>query len=136
MDGAAAWRRLCGWVVDGFVAFVALWVGVAIGFGLGSFFAIVFIVVSLWLYFALLESSARQGTLGKMLLHERVTDLSGRRITFERASARHFAMYLSVVSPFLVGFLMAFWTKRRQALHDYVSSTLVTYTGRTQSAGP
>jgi uncharacterized RDD family membrane protein YckC len=136
MDGVRPWRRLGGWLLDGLVALLAVWIGLAIGFTIGSFFAIIFTVVSLWLYFALLESSARQATLGKMLMHERVTDLSGRRITFERASARHFAMYLSVVSPFLIGFLMAFWTKRRQALHDYVASTLVTYADETRSAGP
>lgn len=127
---------MCGWLLDGFVAFLLLFVGFVIGVGLGSFFAIVFIVVSLWLYFALLESSPRQATLAKMLLREQVTDLRGNRITFERASARHFAMYLSLVSPFWLGFFMAFWTKRRQALHDYISGTLVTYAGQKRSAGP
>ncbi len=127
---------MCGWLLDGFVALLVLSVGLLIGVAFGSFFAVVFVVVSLWLYFALLESSPRQGTLTKMLLHERVTDLHGDRITFERASARHFAMYLSALSPFFIGFLMAFWTKRRQALHDYISGTLVTYARQTQSAGP
>jgi uncharacterized RDD family membrane protein YckC len=127
---------MCGWLLDGLVALFVLFVGIAIGYGPGSFFAVVFVVVSLWLYFALLESSPRQGTLAKMLLHERVTDLEGRRITFERASARHFSMYMSLVTPVLIGFLMAFWTKRRQSLHDYVSSTLVTYAPEKRSAGP
>jgi uncharacterized RDD family membrane protein YckC len=132
MELAGRLRRMCGWLLDGFVVLLVLFVGIVIGYGPGSFFAVVFVVVSLWLYFALLESSPRQGTLAKMLLNERVTDLEGRRITFERASARHFSMYMSLVTPFLIGFLMAFWTKRRQALHDYVSSTLVTK----RSAGP
>jgi uncharacterized RDD family membrane protein YckC len=136
VDGAGPWRRLCGWLLDGLLALVVLWVGIGIGIGFSSFIAIVFIVVTLWLYFALLESSARQGTLAKMLLHERVTDLDGKRITFERASARHFSMYLSAISPFLIGFLMAFFTKRRQALHDYISSTVVTVARETRSAGP
>jgi uncharacterized RDD family membrane protein YckC len=123
---------MCGWLLDGCVVLPVLLFGIAIGYGPGTFFAVIFVVVSLWLYFALLESSPRQGTLAKMLLRERVTDLDGNRITFERASVRHFAMYMSLVTPLLIGFLMAFWTKRRQALHDYVSSTLVTK----QSAGP
>jgi uncharacterized RDD family membrane protein YckC len=135
VKGAAPWRRFCGWVLDGFVAVFLLLIGLWIGFTLSSFFAITFFVVSLWMYFALLESSARQGTLAKMLLRERVTDLDGNRITFERATGRHFAMYLSAVSPFLVGFFMAFVTRRRQALHDYVSRTLVT-DAQTRSAGP
>jgi uncharacterized RDD family membrane protein YckC len=133
VKGAAPWRRLCGWVLDGLVALFLLLIGLWIGFTLSSFFAITFFVVSLWMYFALFESSARQATPAKMLLHERVTDLDGNRITFERATGRHFAMYLSAVSPFLVGFFMAFVTRRRQTLHDYVSRTIVT---ETRSAGP
>jgi uncharacterized RDD family membrane protein YckC len=120
-------------MLDGVVAFLLVSVGLLIGVAVSAFFAVIFTVVSIWLYFALLESSSYQGTLAKMLLRERVTDLRGERITFERASARHFAMYLSLVTPLWIGFLMAFWTKQRQALHDYISSTLVTHT---RSAGP
>jgi uncharacterized RDD family membrane protein YckC len=136
MEAAAPWRRMCGWLLDGFVALVVLFVGILIGVGLSSFFAVVFVIVSLWMYFALLESSPRQGTLAKMLLNEQVTDLRGRRITFERASARHFSMYLTLLTPFWIGFLMAFWTRRRQALHDYISGTQVTHVAQTRSAGP
>jgi uncharacterized RDD family membrane protein YckC len=128
---ARPWQRLCGWLIDGVIALVVILVSVAAGLGLGGFFPVVFPVVALWMYFAFLESSARQGTLAKMLLGERVTDLEGRPISFGRATARHFAMYCSLVSPIGIGFLMAFWTKRHQALHDYISSTLVT-----RSAGP
>jgi uncharacterized RDD family membrane protein YckC len=136
VKAAARWRRTCGWLLDGFVALLVLFVGLLIGVGLSSFFAVVFVVVSLWMYFALLESSPRQATLAKMLLHEQVTDLSGERISFERASARHFSMYLTLLTPFWIGFLMTFWTKRRQALHDYVSSTQVTHAPETRNAGP
>lgn len=125
--GAGPFRRLAGWVVDGVIALFVVVVGLVIGASVSSFLAVVFTVVSLWMYFALLESSPSQGTLAKMLLHERVTDLHGDRITFERASARHFSMYLSLLTPLFVGFLMAFWTRRRQALHDYLSSTVVTH---------
>jgi uncharacterized RDD family membrane protein YckC len=41
-----------------------------------------------WLYYALMESSSRQGTLGKMAMNLAVTDLDGRRLTFARASGR------------------------------------------------
>jgi uncharacterized RDD family membrane protein YckC len=130
MAYASPWRRMFGWLVDGLIAVLTLLLGASTGLDV-----LALAVVALWLYFALLESSSRQGTLAKMLVNERVTDLDGRRISFKRATARHFAMYLSAVSPFLVGFLMAFWTKRRQALHDYIASTLVT-DSQTRSAGP
>lgn len=130
MAYASPWRRMFGWLLDGLIALAMLLLGASIAIDV-----LALAVVALWLYFALLESSPRQGTLAKMLVHERVTDLDGRRISFKRATARHFAMYLSAVSPFFVGFLMAFWTKRRQTLHDYVASTLVTE-AQTRSAGP
>lgn len=41
-----------------------------------------------WLYYALMEASSRQGTLGKMAMGLAVTDLEGRKLTFARASGR------------------------------------------------
>ena len=41
-----------------------------------------------WLYYAFMESSSRQGTLGKMAMNLAVTDLEGRKLTFARASGR------------------------------------------------
>lgn len=142
---AGPWRRIVGWLLDGLFAGGVFVLGVLVGAvlgaavagaGLAGFLAIVLAVVGVWMYFALFESSPRQATLGKMLLHEKVTDLRGNRITFERASVRHFAMYLSLLTPLLIGFAMAFWTRRRQSLHDYLSSTLVTYAPQTRDAGP
>ncbi|MBL7804490.1 MAG: RDD family protein [Saprospiraceae bacterium] len=77
-----------------------------------------------WLYFAYMESSENQATLGKMALGLKVTDLNGGRITFARATGRHFAKYLSSLT-LLIGYIMAAFTERRQALHDIVASTLV-----------
>lgn len=81
-------------------------------------------VLGNWLYEALMMSSARQSTLGKMLFHLRVTDLAGNRIGFGQATGRHFAKYLSAMILF-VGYLMAAFTERHQALHDLVAGTLV-----------
>ena len=77
-----------------------------------------------WMYMAGLESSARQGTLGKMAVSVRVTDLLGRRIGFARATGRHFAKALSILTLF-VGFVMAAFTPARRALHDFVAGTRV-----------
>jgi uncharacterized RDD family membrane protein YckC len=75
------------------------------------------------LYFAILESSVWQATLGKRALGVVVTDLSGDRISFGRATGRHFAHYLSAI--FLIGFLVQPFTAKRQALHDKIAGTLV-----------
>jgi uncharacterized RDD family membrane protein YckC len=87
-------------------------------------FGILLGVVISWLYFALLESSRGQATLGKLMLGIRVTDLAGARIGFGRAAGRHFAKYLSGVI-LMIGFFMAGLTRRKQALHDMIAGTLV-----------
>ena len=77
-----------------------------------------------WLYYALLESSKLQGTLGKVALNIRVTDLGGRRISFARASGRFFGRVLSNLT-LGIGYLIQVFTQRRQALHDLLAGTLV-----------
>lgn len=76
------------------------------------------------LYWSLQESSAHQATLGKRALGIKVTDLDGRRISWSHAVGRWFATALSYITLY-IGFLMAGFTERKQALHDMVASTLV-----------
>lgn len=78
----------------------------------------------LWLYFASLESSAKQATWGKRLMKIKVVDKNGQRIRFARASGRFFAKILSSIT-FYVGFIMAGLMNRKRALHDYVAETYV-----------
>jgi uncharacterized RDD family membrane protein YckC/type II secretory pathway pseudopilin PulG len=77
-----------------------------------------------WMYYAVMESSKKQATLGKMALGIRVTDQTGARISFGRASGRLFAKLLSAMT-FAIGYLMAGFTAKRQALHDMVAGCLV-----------
>ncbi|MSQ26356.1 MAG: RDD family protein [Dehalococcoidia bacterium] len=77
-----------------------------------------------WAYFALMESSPKQATLGKMALGIIVTDTQGQRISFARATGRYFAEFLSWFTV-LVGFFMAGWTPKKQGLHDIIAGTLV-----------
>ncbi len=77
-----------------------------------------------WLYYAFMESSSRQATLGEMALGIIVVDYAGQRLTFGRASGRHFGKILSGLICG-IGFMMAGWTARKQALHDQLASTLV-----------
>ena len=77
-----------------------------------------------WVYWAVLESSPWRATLGKKLFGIEVTDLHGRRISFARATGRHFAKNLSLLM-LGIGFLMAGFTERRQAFHDILASCLV-----------
>ncbi len=88
-------------------------------------------VVVRWLYWAGMESSEWQATLGKKALGLYVTDMDGRRTTFGRASGRFFAgRGISVVTPlgglyYLIDCIMVGFTDRKQALHDMIANCLV-----------
>lgn len=82
-------------------------------------------IVVKWLYFAYLESGERQATWGKQALGIYVTDLTGNRISFGQASGRYFAKIITGLIPLLIGYIMAGFTDRRQALHDMIASCLV-----------
>jgi uncharacterized RDD family membrane protein YckC len=77
-----------------------------------------------WIYEAYMLSSDRQATVGKIALGLKVTDVNGRRISFARATGRHFAKILSGM-VMMIGFIMAAFTERKQALHDILASTIV-----------
>jgi uncharacterized RDD family membrane protein YckC len=75
-------------------------------------------------YFTLLESSSLQATLGKWMVGIKVTDLTGHRISFKKSIIRFFAKILSG-QILAIGFLMAAFTERKQALHDFLAKTIV-----------
>lgn len=77
-----------------------------------------------WLYYAYLESGEKQATWGKQVLSLYVTDLQGNRITFGRASGRFFAKFVTGLTMG-IGYIMAGFTERKQALHDMIASCLV-----------
>jgi uncharacterized RDD family membrane protein YckC len=133
---AGFWLRLAAYLIDfALVNFVigVLAIGVvlmsphvfglldvlwgAINFGLAS-------AALSWAYFALFESSPMQGTVGKYAVGIYVTDRHEDPITFWRATARY---WLKLLSNWTlgVGWLMAAFTPRKQALHDLLAGTLV-----------
>jgi uncharacterized RDD family membrane protein YckC len=81
-------------------------------------------LVVTWLYFALMESSPRGATVGKMVLGLRVVDTQGNRISFLRATGRFFAKFISAVI-LMIGFLMVAFDDRKRGLHDLIAGTLV-----------
>lgn len=88
---------------------------------------------SVWVvYFAGLEASPWRGTIGKRAMSIAVTSLDGERITFARALLRHALKAASFFTLF-TAYLMALFTKRRQALHDKLSKTVVLKSRRTIS---
>jgi uncharacterized RDD family membrane protein YckC len=91
---------------------------------LGGGVTVIVVLFGGWLYEALMESSSYQATIGKMVLGMKVTDLYGNRISFGRATGRHFAKILSGMI-LCIGFIMVGLTERKQGLHDLLAGTLV-----------
>ncbi len=77
-----------------------------------------------WLYFALMESSNNQGTLGKLALNIKVTDIQGNKISFGKATGRHFGKIISGLILF-IGYLMVAFTDKKQGLHDQMANCLI-----------
>ena len=137
VEYAGFWRRLAAMLIDSVlilaVAGLPLWAALAGGdfpsatpeeqTAMGLVLQLVG-AVGAWLYDALMESSSKQATLGKMALGLRVTDLDGNRVGFGKATGRHFGKYISY---FIlgIGFLMVAWTRQKQGLHDQMAGTLV-----------
>jgi uncharacterized RDD family membrane protein YckC/Tfp pilus assembly major pilin PilA len=126
---AGFWRRAGAWVLD-YIALVIIMVLVAMPLSLAgksqqAGLLVLFLYgLAPWLYFAVSESSSLQGTLGKAAAGIKVTDLNGERVGFGRATGRYFGKILSGVTM-SIGFAMAGFTERRQALHDKIADTLV-----------
>jgi uncharacterized RDD family membrane protein YckC len=140
---AGFWVRLAAWLIDLLITMIlGFFIGAIIGGLIGAYMGAhghvkpadiraavqwpARIAGSLitWLYFAIMESSPRQATVGKSALGLFVTDNEGRRISFARATGRYFA---SVISGLLlcIGYLMVAFTDRKQGLHDLMAGTLV-----------
>ncbi|HYW74637.1 MAG TPA: RDD family protein [Pyrinomonadaceae bacterium] len=136
---AGFWWRVLASLIDGvIIGAVFLPLGIGLGFGIGASGADPdsvwmpavnlglngFQILVSWLYCAILESSSWQGTVGKKVCGLRVTDLAGNRISFGRATGRHFGMILSVIICY-VGLIMVAFTEKKQGLHDIMANTLV-----------
>jgi uncharacterized RDD family membrane protein YckC len=132
------WLRFVAYIIDTIVlAIVGGALGGILGFGVGAIMTEsenttvtsslgaggLSLVVN-WLYNAILESSTWQATVGKKALSLVVTDESGQRISFGRASGRYFAKIAST-TILLFGFFVIGWTERKRGLHDMLAGTLV-----------
>ena len=124
---AGFWLRFVAFIIDTIVVNVAIAViGMAVGNkgedGLSLSGALN--LFGNWLYFALLEAGPWQATVGKKVLGLVVVDGRGNPISFGRATGRYFGKVISALTV-LIGFLMAGFTTRKQALHDIMAGALV-----------
>jgi uncharacterized RDD family membrane protein YckC len=85
--------------------------------------------ITLLLYAVIMESSRFQATFGKMAMGIKVTNDDGGRPSILRALARNLLKILSAII-LMIGFLMAAWTRRKQALHDMMARCCVVITSK------
>lgn len=78
-----------------------------------------------WLYYALMSSSKFMGTLGYMAMGIVVTDEKCQRLSFARATGRHFASYISGPLTIYIGYIMIAFNSKKQGLHDIIANTFV-----------
>ncbi|KLI64187.1 RDD family protein [Aurantiacibacter marinus] len=144
MAYAGFWIRVAAYLIDVILLSIALYIvqtvtGIDMGMDFSaalddaaisggtqttsSFGSLINIVVGV-AYFAGMESSNWQATIGKKALGLIVTDNSGDRISFLRGVGRYFAKILSAIIIF-IGFIMVAFTDKKQGLHDMLASTLV-----------
>jgi uncharacterized RDD family membrane protein YckC len=143
IEYAGFWLRFCAAFIDGIIIGIPFFIlGFAVqamypstpgprgiptqnpaAMGISMALNLLQIVVS-WIYYAYQESSPKQATLGKQAVGIKVTDLDGQQIGFGQATGRYFAKILSFCTIY-IGFIMAAFTEKKQALHDMIAGTLV-----------
>lgn len=117
-------RRLIASLIDIFVIILfVVFFQFILGIMNGFFFNITLFLI-VWSYFSFQESSTRKGTVGKQAMNLIVTDLEGNRISFAQATMRFLGKFPAAF-PFFTGFLLIFFTKKKQAFHDILAQTLV-----------
>ncbi len=118
---AGFWRRCAAWLIDNLVLFIPSVIVMLIPIlGYLIYFA------GRWAYFAMMESSPAQATLGKRAMGIIATDGRGQRLSLGQASGRYFAGAISYITLY-IGYALAGWTSRKQALHDLIADTCVVF---------
>lgn len=138
---AGFWKRYAAYVIDGLIvgvigAIVGGLVGGVLGgllaagrAGAGAAVAVQAVVQLLSLglgaaYYAGFHASSAQATPGKQLIGIKVVRSDGEPISLARGIGRYFATILSTLI-LGIGWIMAGFTERKQALHDMVCDTVV-----------
>ena len=75
------------------------------------------------IYHIVMECSVKQATYGKQITKIKVCDLEGNRIGLGRSVARNLCKIFSLIT--VIGYLVSFFNKKQQCLHDMMCDTLV-----------
>lgn len=138
---AGFWRRFGAALIDGIIIGIIFFpifgivLGLSVvtdgglGWGEAAFVgSILGPLVFSWIYYAAMESSSRQATLGKMALGIVVTDANGNRVSFWRATGRFLSkvvLALFFYVAYIISCIVIVFTPKKQALHDMMADCLV-----------
>ena len=117
-------KRIVAHLIDGFIIFVMTavlsWVSVLL-----LLYPLLIIIPFLALfYYVLMEGGGWHATLGKRVMNLYVADANGNGITYSTAVLRFLGKIISTLLLF-VGYLMCFFSERKQCLHDMIAKTYV-----------
>ncbi|HEY4197894.1 MAG TPA: RDD family protein [Mucilaginibacter sp.] len=122
MASALDWFFIAGFYLV--IAAVAVLMITDKGIRLGiAFSLLVLIPLTKIIYHMVMECSVKQATHGKQILKIKVCDLEGNRISPGRSIARNLCKIFSLLT--IVGYLLGFFNKKQQCLHDMICDTLV-----------
>ncbi|WP_428054455.1 RDD family protein [Candidatus Avelusimicrobium facis] len=117
----SVWKRFWAFLIDAAVFAVLFWALAQLINGWTVSLILLFII---WLYYAWLESSPWQASLGKRVMGLKVVDKRGRRLSFWKASKRLLTR-IGTNLTFYFGFFTAAWDKHHETLHDHLSKSVV-----------
>ena len=126
------WVRLIALLADSAIVFLlsaVIIAGAAMAVGPDVLVPIVLVVtVAGAVYWPVMHASRRQATFGKSIVGLKVTRFDGRRIGLLRSLWREIAKFFSS-AVLMLGYILAAFTPRKQALHDLMSATYVVREG-------
>jgi len=134
---AGFWRRFGAWNIDmmiltpiGLVLIIILTLSglESVDESNNNIASVIYILISAF-YFALQESSDKQGTIGKRISGLIVTDSNNQRISTGLGFGRFLAATLNYLTLF-IGYIMIGITGRKQGLHDLIVKTHVSIIGK------
>lgn len=103
----------------GFLSEIAVLLGLLFYFGI--YIIIAAMAISYWIF---MNASKWQGTIGKIVVGIKVVDMEGNRLTYGKSGLRYLTYIVSGLT-LGVGFILAAFTDKKQALHDMLVDTLV-----------
>ncbi len=120
MKYAGFWRRFAAAFIDGLIIGVLPNVVIHTGDGTmtNSLSFIIGLGYSVWM------NGTYGATVGKMVLHIKITKENGSKINYQDAALRYFASLLSAVVLGL-GYLWMIWDVKKQTWHDHIAKTVV-----------